>query len=316
LQVNDDARRIVDPHFHLWNLDENYYPWLSDGDRPTLVKNFSGLRNNYLVSDFLRDIGELNVVAAVHIQAEHDHTDVVRETRWLQKVADDPASRGIPNAIVADADFARPDVERLLEGHCAFANVRGIRHVLHRRIDAPTPYDPLEDPAWHRNFRLLEKYGLSFDMQIFPRQADAAATLIRNNPDIRIALDHAAMPLWNDPENMALWRRAVRMLAAFPNVAIKLSDFGTAKPDWDEKSIDPVVSEVISAFGPERCMLASNFPVEGLAKTYQEIWEIYFRYFSAYSDAEKDMLFHLNAAAFYRIDLQDAGGVVAAAPTA
>lgn len=67
-------RPIVDTHFHLWDLDENYYPWLSDGDRSSLIKDYSLLRKNYLVADLLRDIGELNVVAGVHIQAEHDHT--------------------------------------------------------------------------------------------------------------------------------------------------------------------------------------------------------------------------------------------------
>jgi predicted TIM-barrel fold metal-dependent hydrolase len=300
-------RRIIDAHFHLWDLDENYYPWLADGNRPTLVKNFERLRKNYLVGDLLEDFGDINVIAGVHVQAEHDHRDVVRETRWLQKVADSPASRGFPHAIVADADFAAEGIAKILEQHCAFANMRGIRHVLHRTLDGPASYDPLKNPTWHRHFPLLKEFGLSFDMQLFPQQADEAVRLIRANPDVQIILDHAAMPIWQDPDRMAHWRAALWRYAELPNVAVKISGFGTADPDWTAESIDPIVSEVMAAFTPQRAMLASNFPVEGLAKSYREIWHNFADYFSSYTDDEQDLLFWKNAAHFYRIPLDGAG---------
>jgi predicted TIM-barrel fold metal-dependent hydrolase len=302
--VTPGQRKIIDTHFHLWNLDENYYPWLADGDRPTLVRNFHLLRKNYLVSDLLGDIGDLNVVAGVHVQAEHDHSDVVRETRWLQSVADSAGSRGFPQAIVADADLALPDVEKVLEGHVAYRNTRGIRHVLHRYLDVENPYDPLRNPMWHRNFPLLEKYKLSFDMQLFHRQADDAVRLIRDNPGVQFILTHAAMPIWSDAENMGRWRAALRRYAAFPNVAIKISGFGGHEPDYTAKSIDPVVSEIMSAFGPGRCMLASNFPIDSLAKTYAGIWSIFADCFSSYSGDEQDLIFWRNAARYYRIDIE------------
>ena len=298
------ALRIVDAHFHLWNLDENYYPWLSDAPkRKSLVGDVESLRRNYLVADYLRDIGALNVVAGVHIQAEHDHRDPVRETRWLQRVAADPASRGFPHGIVAEADFTRDDVDTILEQHCAFANTRGIRFALHRRLDESPPYDPLLDPAWTRNFPLLRKHGLSFDLQLFPSQAPGALALIRANPDVQFILTHAAMPFARDAEGMALWRRCISDYAALPNVAIKISGFGGYDPSWSVESIDPFVSEVLRAFTPARCMLASNYPVEGLAKPYTDIWNVFFRYFGAYSANEREMLFWRNAACFYRLKI-------------
>ena len=295
------GRRIIDAHFHLWNLDENSYPWLMDASRPSLVQGRAALRRNYLVTDYLRDVGELDVVAGVHIQAEHDHRDRVRETRWLQHTAVQPESRGFPHAIVADADFASPDVEQVLEQHASFANTRGIRFALHRRLDEAKAYDPLLDPAWVRNFPLLAKYQLSFDLQLFPRQAPAAVDLIRRNPDIQFVLTHCGMPFERDPQSVALWLRSLRAYAEHPNVAIKISGFGAFDPDWDARSIDPIVSEVVAAFGPERCMLASNFPVEGLVKPYRAIWDVFFEYFAPYSQAEQDMLFRRNAARIYRI---------------
>jgi predicted TIM-barrel fold metal-dependent hydrolase len=293
------GQKIVDAHFHLWNLDENYYPWLTDASRPSLVQGRAALRRNYLVTDYLRDMGDLNVVAGVHIQAEHDPRDRVRESRWLQQVAAQPDARGFPQAIVADADFASPDVEQVLEQHASFANTRGIRFALHRRLDEP--YDPLEDPAWVRNFPLLARYRLSFDLQLFPRQAKAAVDLIRRNPDVQFVLTHCAMPFQRDPGNVALWSRGLRAYAEHPNVAIKISGFGAFDPDWSARSIDPVVSEVVAAFTPARCMLASNFPVEGLVKPYRDIWNVFLEYFAPYSKDEQDMLFWRNAARIYRI---------------
>ena len=293
--------RIIDAHFHLWNLDENHYPWLVDESHPSLVQGRAGLRRNYLVTDYLRDVGDLPVIAGVHVQAEHDYRDRVRETRWLSKTAAQPESRGFPQAIVADADFAEPDVEEILSQHAGFANTRGIRHALHRRLDGAHPYDPLEDPAWVGRFPLLEKYRLSFDLQLFPKQAKAAVDLIGRNPGVQFVLTHNAMPFARDAASVELWSRAIRAYAGFPNVAIKISGFGEVDRQWNARSIDPVVSQVIEAFTPQRCMLASNFPVEGLVKPYREIWKVFFEYFAPYSTDEQEMLFWRNAARIYRI---------------
>jgi predicted TIM-barrel fold metal-dependent hydrolase len=276
---------------------------LCDGDRPTLVRNFQALRRNYLIADFLRDAGELPLIGAVHVQAEHDPKDPVRETRWLQKVADRPAPRGFPQAIIADADFASADIERVLEQHCTFPNMRGIRHALHRRLGATPSYNPLEDPAWTKNFPLLKTFGLSFDMQLFPEQAERAVALIRANPEIQIILTHCGMPFRTDSEGRSRWKESIRAYAALPNVAVKISGFGGYDENWSAKSIDPIISEVVGAFGPQRCMLASNFPVEGLVRRYDEIWRIYDGYFAGYSQDERDGLFWRNAAAIYRLDL-------------
>lgn len=293
--------RIVDAHFHLWNLDENYYPWLMDESVPSLVQGRAALRRNYIVTDYLRDVGRLPVVAGVHIQAEHDYRDHVRETRWLSNLAAQPASRGFPQALVASADLASPDAEQVLEQHASFANTRGIRQALHRRLDDIPPYDPLLDPVWVRQFPLLAKYRLSFDLQLFPRQAKGAVDLIRRNPDVQFVLTHNAMPFLRDADNVALWSRSIRAYAEHPNVAIKISGFGGFDPQWNARSIDPIVSEVVAAFTPERCMLASNFPVEGLVKGYEQIWNVFFEYFAPYSKAEQEMLFFRNAARIYRI---------------
>jgi predicted TIM-barrel fold metal-dependent hydrolase len=238
----------------------------------------------------------------VHIQAEHDPRDHVRETRWLQGVADRPESRGIPQAIVFNEDLAAASAEQALEAHCAFRNARGIRQALHRRLHETPPYDPLRDPAFQRNFPLLEKFRLSFDLQFFPQQGAAVEELVRAHPRVQFILTHAGMPLWHDAERLGLWRSAVTRLAQYPNVATKISGFGMWQPKWDEKTIDPIVSLVIEHYSVARCMLASNFPVEGLHKRYADIWAIYRSHFAAWSADEQRALFCDNALRYYRID--------------
>jgi predicted TIM-barrel fold metal-dependent hydrolase len=295
--------RIVDAHFHLWDLEENYYPWLRDGDRSSIVHDYSSLRRNYLISDFLADIGDLPVAAAVHIQAEHDYSDHVRETRWLQRVADDPGSRGMPQAIVANADLASADAESVLAAHCGFRNMRGIRQAVHRRLHESPAYDPLLDPVWRRNFRLLRKYDLSFDLQLFPEQGDAAVDLARENPDVQIVLTHAGMPIRRDREGVELWRSNIRRFAQSPNVSVKLSGLALHEPHWKPAAIHPILETVIEHFTPDRCMLASNYPVEGISKRYAEIWTIFGDYFAGYSPAEREKLFYSNAVGTYRIEI-------------
>lgn len=293
--------QIIDAHFHLWDLDQNYYPWLSDGNRSSVVPDYSSLRRNYLVTDFLADSAGVELLAAVHIQAEHDPADHVGETRWLQAVADGPESRGIPQAIVANVDLASPDARAVLEAHCAFPNVRGLRQALHRRLDESPAYDPLLDPAWQGNFRLVEAYGLSFDLQFFPEQGAGAVELARAYPGVQFILTHAGMPYFQHEARHALWRANMAALAALPNVAVKISGFGMFDAAWDSASIRPLVAQVLDWFGVDRCMLASNFPVEGIVKAYGEVWRAYAECLADLSPHEQAALFRENARRYYRL---------------
>ncbi|MBC5767883.1 amidohydrolase family protein [Ramlibacter albus] len=300
------ATQFVDAHFHLWDLGKNYYPWLSDGDRPSVVKDFSSLRRNYLVQDFDADARTLapamERVAAVHIQAEHDPKDHVRETAWLQSVADDPASHGTPQAIVANADLAAPDAQKVLEAHFAFRNTRGIRQALHRRLHTSPRYDPLEDPAFQRNFGLVQRFGLSFDLQFFQEQGEGVAALVRAHPGVQFILTHCGMPLSTEAEYLALWRRNLQSLAALPNVAVKISGFGLWAPDWDVGTVRDFGGCCLDLFGVARCMLASNFPVDRIHATYDRVWLSYAEAFADLSPHEREALFAGNARRFYRIE--------------
>ena len=182
--------KIIDTHIHLWDLEKNHYPWLVEPIQH-FAGDFSPLAKSYLIGDLHDDASGVDLQKCVHIQAEFDHDqDPVIETAWLQSVADNPASRGMPQGIVAFADLAAPDVEDTLARHVEHANMRGIRQMLNYEEDPAlrfTDHDHLmNDSDWQRGFRLLGKYNLSFDLQIWPWQLEEAAQLAKKIPDVPI----------------------------------------------------------------------------------------------------------------------------------
>ena len=297
--------RIIDAHHHLWDLGRNYYPWLSDKVGPRMYGDYAAIRKNYLLEDFRADIGALPVVASVHVQAEHDHTDPVRETRWLQSVADAPGSGGFPQAIVAFADLSGPSAEvaKRLQAHAGSRNLRGVRQMVHQSLvpamNLPTDY--LADARWCENVGLLARHGWSFDLQILPPQADAAARLAARHPDLAFVLVHAGQPRDQSAEGFEAWRAALRRMAQEPNVAIKLSGFGMFDVDWSVASLRRLILTAIDCFGPARCLFASNFPVDKLMRDYASLWLAYDRITADFSAAERAAMFHDNAARIYRI---------------
>lgn len=297
--------QIIDAHHHLWDLETLSYPWLQD-DAGNGAEGFMGditpLRRSYRLADYKRDWGDWNVVKSVHVQAEHDDTDPVAESRWLQAVAD--ADGGYPHAIIAFVDFSRDDVDAVLAKHVAIPNVRGVRQILSHH---PNPryrhadVEHLKDPDWRRRFARLADRGLSFDLQIYPHQAADAVALVDANPDIAFVLNHTCEPWDHGPEGRAAWRAAVDALAARANVAAKISGLGMFIPDWSVDDLRPYVLGTIEAFGVERCMFASNFPVDRLFASFDAIFSAFTDIASDFAESERRALFHDNAARVYRL---------------
>jgi len=304
----------IDAHHHLWDLEENDYPWLVSNPETDPFPNFGDLCQSYRLEDYRADIARQNIVKSVHVQAEHDEADPVRETAWLQSVADAPGSGGFPHAIVAWADLSQPDVEGILEGHRAFANLRGIRQMLNQPPSSAKEGSAVEDggvlskhgnllenSAFLRNFALLRKFDLSFDMQIFPWQTSDGARLIAAHPDTAFVLNHTLMPFDRSDEGLAVWRAALETYATFPNVVIKISGLGMAPGGFDERTNRRLARETIEVFGPERCLLASNFPVDKLMSDYDTIWNLFRDVISELSTGEQAAILRGNAERVYRI---------------
>jgi predicted TIM-barrel fold metal-dependent hydrolase len=294
--------KVVDPHIHLWDTRAVRYPWLENPGVAYSGDN-RGLPQIYDVAAFLKDAQGIEVVASVNIEA--NPADPVSEARWLQSFAGDSANRGHPSGIVAYTDLSRPDAPAVLEKLADCGNLRGIRQILNVHRDPVYNYvnrDYLEDSRWRENLARLAGYGWSFDLQIYPGQAPAAAAVMRANANILFIVNHAGMFVdRNEVNGWREWRDGLRVLASQENCAIKLSGFAMFDHRWTIDSFRPLVLEAIDCFGVEDCMFASNFPIDGLHSSYGTLWQAYEHIVAGTTVGERDKLFIHNATRCYRL---------------
>jgi predicted TIM-barrel fold metal-dependent hydrolase len=294
---------FVDAHQHFQDIENHCYPWLCDAGRPARLEgDLSPIRRNYLPADYLADMASVRLIKSVHVQNGWDPSDPAGETRWLQGLAD---AHGFPHAIVAFADLADAGVEALLEAHCAFPNTRGIRQILNWHEDpklrVAARADLMDDAGWRRGFKLLQRYRLSFDLQIYWPQMAAAYRLAKDFPGTTIILNHFGMPIDRSAEGIASWAAALAQLAQAPNVMLKLSGLGLGHPGWTAQDTAPLLTRAIDIFGVGRAMFGSNLPVDKLFSPADRIIEAYGSAARRFTIAERAALFQANAERAYRI---------------
>jgi predicted TIM-barrel fold metal-dependent hydrolase len=296
---------IVDAHHHLWQLAGGplRYPWLQDVEpHPFFLGDYSALKRDYLPPDYRRDAADHHVVKTVHVEAECSREQQVEETRWLTGLN---AQHGMPNAIVAHAWFHTPDAAGILAQQKEFPLVRGIRSkpVTGRNPGESVAGAPgsMQDPKWLAGLRLLRTFDLSWDLRVPTWHLEEAAQVVRGIPDVRVVLNHTGFPWDRSEAGLALWRRGMQALAACENVYCKLSCLCLPEGGWDFEDNRRIVLEAIGFFGVERCMFASNFPVDGLRVPFDRMFADFRRMTAELSPGEQRRLFHDNAAGFYRL---------------
>ncbi len=294
---------FVDAHVHLWDLGHIRYPWLTPpfGDGP--AGKTEAIAVNYGLDDYLADAAKWNVRGIVHVDAGADPADAFKETEWLQAMAD---RHSMPNAIIAFAALNDPDLERVLARHAAHAHVRGIRHIVGWHRDPVKSYakrDVTQDEDWQAGFGLLGKYNLSFDCQIYPSQFAGFAALAARHPGIPVILNHLGMPILADADGERMWREGLAKLAALPNMHIKLSGVGFIHRRWTIENIRPFMLTAIDLFGPERCLVASDFPTDKLFDSFDAHLAAYHKILGGFSEAERRAMFGGNAVRVYRLGI-------------
>ena len=296
---------VVDAHHHLWQLSGGplYYPWLQDPQpHDFFLGGYESLKRDYLPADYRRDAAGHEVVKTVHVEAECRRYQQVAETRWLTQMN---ARHGMPDAIVAHAWFHTPNAEEILAEQKSFPLVRGIRSKPVTSARAGESVEgaagSMQDPKWLSGLRLLRKFDLSWDLRVPPWHLEEAAAVTRAIPDIPVVLNHTGFA-WNRSDaGLALWRRGMKALAACQQVCCKLSCLCLRDGAWNYEDNRRIVLEAIELFGIERCMFASNFPVDGLRVSYDRMFHDFKAMTATLSAADRRKLFHDNAARFYRL---------------
>jgi predicted TIM-barrel fold metal-dependent hydrolase len=295
---------FVDAHIHLWDLERLRYPWLS----PPFDENGPNggvelIATNYGIVDYRRDVARWDMRGAVHVEAGADPEDAVAETQWLSGLAE---TFGLPSAIVAFAQLDDPEVERSLDRHAAHTRVRGVRQIVNWHNNPSLTYaqrDLTLDDQWWAGFELLGKYGLSFDLQCYPRQLVRLAPLIQQHPNIPVIINHMGMPITTESDGIERWRHGLKVLAASPHVSVKISGLGFIHRNWTLEQVRPLILEVIDMFGTSRCLFASDTPTDKLFAPVDAYLETYHALTIKFSEDERRALFGRNANRVYRLGL-------------
>jgi predicted TIM-barrel fold metal-dependent hydrolase len=297
-----NAIPIVDAHQHFWDPRINYHPWLCDETPiPFRYGDYSALRQPYLPHDYLEDAHRFHVAGTIYIEAEWSAGEAIAEMRYIAQLR---KTTGYPSVAVAQAWLDQPDATDQLAQLSDFHFVRGVRHKP-RANASPREAEPggMTDVAWRRGFGELAKQGLRFDLQTPWWHLHEAAALARDFPNTQMIVNHTALPGDRSPAGVSGWRSALKLVADCPNVALKVSGLGVSGQPWTVQSNRDIVLTAIEIFGVDRCMFASNFPVDGLCASFEEIFDGYLRIVQDFTYEDRRKLFHDNAVRIYELSL-------------
>jgi predicted TIM-barrel fold metal-dependent hydrolase len=292
----DRSIPFIDTHHHLWELGRFPYRWLADPGTPghnERLGDYKLIRTDWGPARLFREFYGQHVTGSVHVEGDSGAPDPVDETRWLDGVA---REHGMPNAIVAFCDLERDDAPAQLDRHLeASGLVRGVRIRAH-------PGDP-DSSAFASALKALEARDLSYELNASPGGLLSGLATAKANPGLQVILGHAGFPTGRDDAYFTWWKREISALAEADNVACKVSGLGMVDHDWTIDSIRPWVMHCVEAFGADRTMFGTNWPVDVLYSTYLQQVDAYRIIVDAagFSRADQEGLLHRNAERYYRL---------------
>jgi L-fuconolactonase len=277
---------VIDAHHHVWDLAVRDQPWLA-GDE------MAAIRRNFGADDLRPAAAAAGVTATVLVQT----VTVAAETpEMLALAAGDPLIRGVVGWTDLTARDVADQLARLVEAPGG-DHLAGLRHQVQEE----------PDPGWLRRpdviagLRAVADAGLAYDLILRPHQLAAATYAAQSVPQLSFVLDHGGNPPVAAGA-LEPWAAAVRALAACPNVTCKLSGLVTvAAPGAPPAALRPVADVILGAFGANRVMFGSDWPVCLLASDYPGVMELARTLTAGLSEAERAAVFAGTAARVYRI---------------
>jgi predicted TIM-barrel fold metal-dependent hydrolase len=281
--------RVVDAHVHLWDpARADWYPYLA-GKQELDMGDISGMCRRFDQPTYFTEAAKWNVQKFVHVAAAAP-TKLVDETRELDAQAD---ATGHPDALIGGLDPNEDvaELERQLDAQVTTSRFRGIRLMAEGDQAIPTP----------AILRALQDRGLLFELMVHPDDLARAATAL-DGWELPVVVEHTGWPRSNEPEERELWKRGMAALAGLgDNVTCKLSGLAMPMRSMAADAFAPWIHGAIELFGAERCMFASNFPVDGMHGTFDDLFTTYDELTAELDDATRDQLFAGTAERVYGI---------------
>ncbi len=276
----------IDAHQHFWVYNSRDYGWMED--------TMDVLKRNYLPEDLRSELINAGYSGSVAVQARQ----TVEETRWLLELS---GRYDFIRGVVGWADLSDEDcLRRQLDEFCSDKKLVGLRHVIH---DEPDDNFMLRDD-FLKGISILKDYDLTYDLLLFPKHMPVAQLVVSMFPSQKFVLDHICKPQIKN-KVISPWREDIIRLAQNKNVWCKLSGMVTEAElkSWKQEDFSPYLDVVLEAFGTERLMIGSDWPVCRLAGEYHEVAGIVEGYFSGMPDDLRRKVTGGNCISFYGLEI-------------
>ena len=273
----------IDSHQHFWRYNTAEYGWISN--------DMEILQKNYLPDQLKAELSSIGFDGSIVVQARQS----LEETQWIIDLAE---QNNFIKGVVGWVNLCSPGAEEQLFQFSRHTKLVGVRHVIHDEAD--------DNFILRNNFlkgiALLNKFGLTYDILVFPRHLPNTIQFVSRFPDQVFVLDHIAKPYIRD-KKISPWKEDIEILARFKNVYCKLSGIVTEAnvKNWKQEDLIPYLDIVFTAFGPDRLMIGSDWPVCLVAADYSQVKGIIENYTKQFSATEHQDIFGGNAIEFYNL---------------
>ena len=273
----------IDAHQHFWNYDPVRYNWIDE--------DMSVIRRDFL-PEHLKPVLEANNISGC-VAVQSDQTEA--ENDFLLKLSD---NNDFIKGIVGWVDLRAENIEERLPYYRGFEKIKGSRHVLQGETDRAL----MLKSGFMNGIKALGKFEYTYDLLILPDQLGYTADFLSAFPDQEFVIDHLAKPPIKE-KSIDRWAEDIHEVAKHKNVSCKISGMVTEADlkGWRKEDFTKYMDVIVEAFGPDRIMFGSDWPVCLAAASYGEVLEIVKDYFSSYSEHEQQLFFGGNAVRFYKL---------------
>ena len=273
---------VIDTHVHFWHYDKKRDAWITD--------KMKTLQEDYLPQTISGTLRRNGVDGCVAVQVDQSEL----ETLFLKELAN---THDIIRGVVGWVDLQSEKLEERLHYFSQFNIIKGWRHIVQAEAD-----DFLLRPAFQRGVSLLQAFNYTYDILIYPKQLKSALEFVSKFPEQKMVIDHCAKPEIA-AKKIDDWAILMGELAKRPNVYCKLSGLFTEArwKEWSPAEFYPYLDVVFKAFGTDRLLFGSDWPVILLSGIYVQWKSLLEKYMEHFDEEEKEKIFGSNAAKFYNL---------------
>jgi L-fuconolactonase len=274
---------IIDAHQHFWKYNPVRDSWIND--------EMKLIQKDFLPADLKKIFDTYDISGSVVVQSDQSEDE---NKFQIEQAAGNDFIKGIVGWLDLQAD----DLEEKLIYYEFDGKVKGLRHVLQGEPDRAL----MLKPAFKRGIGMLSNFRLTYDILIYPDQLEYAKDLVAEFPDQQFVIDHLAKPEVKKG-NIKEWAKDIKAIAAHENVYCKISGMVTEADwkSWKPQDFTPYIDVVVEAFGINRIMYGSDWPVCLVAADYEQVLNIVQQYFLNFTSEEREKFFSANAIKFYQL---------------